>query len=202
MRCKVTLLLVSLLLLPLTSWAQSHKLLILGDSLSAAYGLKQEQGWVTLLQNAWKTKNIEVIDGAISGDTTDGGLGRLPALLEQTQPSHLLIELGGNDGLQGYPVAKMKTNLGKMIEMAKSQNIVVILQKMRIPTNYGRRYTQQFEKAYDELAAEYAVGLIPFLLEDIALNPELMQRDGIHPKAEAQPQISEYMQQQLSGYFE
>src|SRR5690606_30428659 len=135
--------------------AAQHKLLILGDSLSAAYGLKQEQGWVTLLQNAWKEQNIDVINGAISGDTTDGGLGRLPRLLQQTQPSHLLIELGGNDGLQGYPINNMKKNLAAMIELAQQQDVEVFLQQMRIPTNYGPRYTRQFEQSYVELAKQY-----------------------------------------------
>ncbi|WP_416305343.1 arylesterase [Neptunicella sp. SCSIO 80796] len=201
MRRKVLFLLLPLFFFSAQLLAAQYKLLVLGDSLSAAYGLKQEQGWVTLLQNAWKQQNIDVVNGAISGDTTDGGLGRLPRLLQQTQPTHLLIELGGNDGLQGYPVNNMKKNLAAMIELAQKQGVDVFLQQMRIPTNYGARYTSMFEQSYVDLAEQYQVPLIPFLLENIALNPELMQRDSIHPKAEAQPKISEFMREQLEPYI-
>lgn len=179
-----------------------HRLLVLGDSLSAGYGLRQEQSWVSLLQNAWQNKDIVVINAAISGETTDGGLSRLPRLLESHAPSHLLIELGGNDGLQGHPVAKMKSNIEKMIHLAHGKDIKVILQQMQIPTNYGRRYNQMFSGMYQELAQQYNIPLIPFFLRDIALNDSMMQRDGIHPTAEAQPLISEFMAQQLLPFFE
>ena len=174
------------------------KLLVVGDSLSAAYGLKQEQGWVSLLQNAWSEKNIAVINAAISGETTDGGLARLPKLLTQHQPSHMLLELGGNDGLQGHNVKKMRDNLAQMIELAKAANVQVLLQEMRIPTNYGRRYNQMFTESYELLAEQYQIPLVPFFLEDVALKPELMQPDGIHPALEAQPLIAKFMQQQLT----
>ncbi|MBC3767261.1 arylesterase [Neptunicella marina] len=177
--------------------AQQQKLLVLGDSLSAGYGVTQEQAWVTLLQNAWKSDNIQVVNAAISGDTTAGGLARLPALLKQEKPSHLLLELGGNDGLQGYPVAEMKSNLASMIELARTQNVKVILQQMQIPTNYGKRYTQMFMAVYPELAEQYDVPLLPFLLQEVALNPDLMQKDGIHPNAKAQPMILKFMQTHL-----
>lgn len=179
--------------------AKEHKLLILGDSLSAAYGLKQDQGWVTLLQNAWKDKGVEVINGAISGETTDGGLARLPRLLEQHNPHFLLIELGGNDGLQGHPVSKMQNNIATMIELGKKSGAKVFLQEIQIPTNYGRRYNQMFTGSFKSLASEHQIPLIPFFLEDIALKPELMQNDGIHPNLEAQPLISEFMQKQLKA---
>lgn len=197
MRFKVRFLVLPLLIISTQLAAAQHKLLILGDSLSAAYGLKQEQGWVTLLQNAWKGHNIEVVNAAISGDTTDGGLGRLPNLLAQTQPTHLLIELGGNDGLQGYPISNMKSNLAAMIELAQQQHIKVFLQQMRIPTNYGARYSTLFEQSYAELAEQYQIPLIPFLLQEVALDPALMQRDSIHPNQKAQAKISEFMRQQL-----
>jgi len=174
------------------------KLLVVGDSLSAAYGLKQEQGWVSLLQNAWSEKNIAVINAAISGETTDGGLARLPKLLTQHQPSHMLLELGGNDGLQGHNVKKMRDNLAQMIELAKAANVQVLLQEMRIPTNYGRRYNRMFTESYELLAEQYQIPLVPFFLEDVALKPELMQPDGIHPALEAQPLIAKFMQQQLT----
>nr|WP_232848530.1 arylesterase [Bowmanella yangjiangensis] len=181
--------------------AAQVKLLVLGDSLSAAYGMKQEQGWVSLLQNSWQSKGIDVINAAISGETTDGGLARLPRLLEQHQPSHLLIELGGNDGLRGYPVDKFKANIEAMIALARQEQVVVLLQQMQIPTNYGRRYTQMFTDSYSQLAEAHDVPLLPFLLEDVALNPELMQKDRIHPNEEAQPLIAEFMRKQLEPFL-
>ncbi|MCU7555278.1 arylesterase [Alteromonas sp. ASW11-19] len=173
----------------------AYRLLVLGDSLSAAYGLKQHQGWVSLLQNIWRDDKvpIDVVNAAISGETTDGGLARLPRLLEQHNPSHVLIELGGNDGLQGHPVDKLKANLTQMITLAKASDATVLLQDMQIPTNYGKRYTDMFSQAFDDVAAEQNVVLVPFFLESIALDPSLMQRDKIHPNADAQPQIAEWM---------
>ncbi len=193
------------LLIPIL-WVSDHsiahanaqnKLLILGDSLSAAYGLKQDEGWVSLLQDAFVEKNIQVVNAAISGETTDGGLARLPRLLEQHEPTHLLIELGGNDGLQGHPINKIRSNITTMIEMAQQRDITVYLQQMRIPTNYGRRYTSMFTDSYSELAEQHDIPLIPFFMDDIALDKSLMLPDGIHPALEAQPLIAEFMQNQL-----
>lgn len=191
-----------IILIPLLAYsdhlyAKQVKLLILGDSLSAAYGLKQEQGWVSLLQNAWQEQGINVVNAAISGETTDGGLSRLPRLLEQHSPTHLLIELGGNDGLQGHSIKKMRMNLASMIEQAKQQDIVVLLQAMEIPTNYGRRYNQMFTETYSQLASQYDIPLVPFLLTDVALDPTMMQNDGIHPNLQAQPLIAQYMSEKL-----
>lgn len=182
---------------------EEHKLLIVGDSLSAAYGLTQQQGWVYLLQNAWSNENksITVINGAISGDTTDGGLARLPRLLDLHKPTHLLIELGGNDALQGHNPKKIKANIEKMVQLAQNNNVEVMLQEMQIPTNYGRRYTQMFMKVFTDIAAENNIPLIPFFLEDIALNKDLMQNDGIHPTAEAQPMITELLKPQLEVHI-
>ncbi|WP_343844751.1 arylesterase [Bowmanella denitrificans] len=194
---KVILIVIPLLCFSDQLKAAQVKLLVLGDSLSAAYGMKQEQGWVSLLQNSWQDKGITVVNAAISGETTDGGLARLPRLLEQHQPSHLLIELGGNDGLRGYPVDKFKNNISAMIELARQNGVSVLLQQMQIPTNYGRRYTKMFTDSYNELADNHQVPLLPFLLQDIALKPELMQKDRIHPNAEAQPLIAEFMRKQL-----
>lgn len=180
------------------SKAEQIRLLVLGDSLSAAYGLKQEQGWVKLLQDALQDQGVTIINAAVSGETTDGGLARLPRLLEQHQPSHLLIELGGNDGLRGYPINKLKANIGSMIELAQAQNVVVLLQQMQIPTNYGKRYTSLFADSYKHLAETYDVPLLPFLLEEVALDPALMQPDRIHPNLDAQPRIADFMQRQLT----
>jgi acyl-CoA thioesterase-1 len=179
--------------------AKQTKLLILGDSLSAAYGLNQEQGWVSLLQDAWKDKGITVINAAISGETTDGALARLPRLLNQHQPSHIFVELGGNDGLQGHPVKKMKENLKKIILLSQESDIEVLLQQMQIPTNYGKRYTRMFTDTYQTLANELNVELIPFFLQNIALDKSLMQNDGIHPNAIAQPIIAKDMQTRLEA---
>ena len=176
------------------------KLLILGDSLSAGYGLLQAQSWVSLLQNIWLDENrkVEVINAAISGETSDGGLARLPRLLDQHAPTHVLIELGGNDGLQGHNVTKLQENLSKMIELVKAEGAEVYLQDMEIPTNYGRRYNQLFGNSFDTVAARQNVTLVPFFMQDIALNDELMQRDGIHPNEKGQPLIAEFMHGQLT----
>jgi len=191
------LFLIPLLLISDQLQAKETKLLILGDSLSAAYGLKQEQGWVSLLQDAWQDQGISIINAAISGETTDGALARLPRLLEQHSPTHIFVELGGNDGLQGHPVTKMRDNLKKIIQLSQSSEVQVILQQMQIPTNYGKRYTQMFTNTFTDLATEYQLTLLPFFLENIALDKSLMQRDGIHPTAEAQIIIAKDMQKTL-----
>lgn len=188
---------IPLLLISDQLLAKETKLLILGDSLSAAYGLKQEQGWVSLLQDAWQDQGIKVINAAISGETTDGALARLPRLLNQNNPTHIFIELGGNDGLQGHPVKKMRENLEKIIQLSQKNEVKVILQQMQIPTNYGKRYTQMFTDTYTNLATKYELTLLPFFLENIALDKNLMQRDGIHPTAEAQIMIAKDMQKTL-----
>lgn len=198
-----------LLLIPTSAYSDQHsdaapahsaKLLVLGDSLSAAYGLKQQQGWVSLLQNKWHNEQIpiEIVNAAVSGETTDGGLARLPRLLEQHSPTHVLLELGGNDGLQGHSINKVKTNLSAMVELAQNAGAEVYIQEMQIPTNYGRRYTQMFTSSFDEIASQYGIEKIPFFLEDIALNPELMQNDGIHPNLKAQPMIADFMYNALT----
>jgi acyl-CoA thioesterase-1 len=191
------LIFIPLLLISDQLQAKETKLLILGDSLSAAYGLKQEQGWVSLLQDAWQDQAINIVNAAISGETTDGALARLPRLLEQHQPTYIYIELGGNDGLQGHPVNKMRDNLQKIIQLSQKSEVKVILQQMQIPTNYGKRYTQMFSNTYVDLATKHDLTLLPFFLENIALDKSLMQRDGIHPTAEAQIIIAKEMQKTL-----
>ena len=187
------LIFIPLLLISDQLQAKETKLLILGDSLSAAYGLKQEQGWVSLLQDAWQDQEINIVNAAISGETTDRALARLPRLLEQHQPTHIYVELGGNDGLQGHPVNKMRDNL----QLSQKSEVKVILQQMQIPTNYGKRYTQMFSNTYVDLATKHDLVLLPFFLENIALDKSLMQRDGIHPTAEAQIVIAKEMQKAL-----
>lgn len=204
---------VFLLLIPTFAQSDQHdsdekepnaKLLILGDSLSAAYGLRQEEGWVSLLQNTWRNENIpiDIVNAAVSGETTDGGLARLPRLLTQHQPSHVLIELGGNDGLQGHNVKKIRSNLVALVKIAQAADAKVFLQDMQIPTNYGKRYTNMFGESFDRVGEELNVPVIPFFLQNIALDTSLMQRDGIHPNAEAQALIAEFMHRQLMPLFD
>lgn len=170
--------------------AKQDSILIMGDSLSAGYGIKLEDGWVNLLQQDLKKKyQVSVINASVSGETSSGGLSRLPALLGQHKPTIVLIELGGNDGLRGQSIKLMKENLQKMINLSKNINAKVVLAGIQIPTNYGSRYTTQFKQSFEDLANENDVALIPFLLEGIATQKELMQNDGIHPTAAAQPLI-------------
>jgi acyl-CoA thioesterase-1 len=198
-KIKVLVLLTPFLILSDHLWAKESKLLILGDSLSAAYGISQAEGWVSLLQDMWKDESISVVNAAISGETTDGALARLPRLLGQHQPSHIYVELGGNDGLQGHPLTKMQQNLGEIIQLSQNQGVTVILQAMRIPPNYGKRYTDMFNQSYGDLAKEYDISVLPFFIEDLATDSSLMQRDGIHPTAEAQKLIAQDMQKKLAA---
>lgn len=164
-------------------------LLVLGDSISAAYGLSLEQGWVSLLDDELQSagKDVEVVNASISGETTAGGLRRLPALLEAHQPSAVVIELGGNDGLRGYPIDKLRNNLRQMVNLAQESGARVMLLPMEIPPNYGSRYTGLFRESYPAVTKETDSVLGPFLLEAVATDPALMQGDGIHPTADAQP---------------
>ncbi|GIU28210.1 arylesterase [Shewanella schlegeliana] len=166
-------------------------ILILGDSLSASYGMPEDQGWVQLLRE--KMPEHSIINGSVSGETSAGGLRRLPALLDSTQPKLLLVELGGNDGLRGFPPKQLKNNLTKIIELAKEQEVKVLLSEIMVPPNYGPRYASQISSVYKELATEHEVTLMPFFMEQIAIDPSLMQRDGIHPNQKAQPAIAEFM---------
>ncbi len=173
--------------------------LVLGDSLSAAYNLEQDQGWVNLLQNMLHEKGVHInlINAAISGETTDGGVARLPRLLTQHMPDIVYIELGGNDGLQGHPIKKLRDNLSTLITTSLDYDARVILQSIQIPTNYGRRYNNMFTESFAKVASKHNIALVPFFLADIALQSELMMRDGIHPNAKGQQQIAEFMYQEF-----
>jgi acyl-CoA thioesterase-1 len=186
---------VLILVLPLTAGAASAdartKILVMGDSISAAYGIQREAGWVALLderlgelESPW-----QVVNASISGETTSGGLARLPTALATHDPGIVIIELGGNDGLRGYPVARIRDNLDRLVALSKDQSRTVLLLGMQIPPNYGPRYTTAFSSMYQDIAAQRDVALVPFLLEKVALTPTLMQNDGVHPTAEAQPQL-------------
>lgn len=165
--------------------------LVLGDSISAGYGIEQELGWVNLLNERLlrQTTVYQVKNLSISGETTIGGLTRLPQALERYQPDIVIIELGGNDGLRGYPISKIRSNLNKLVVTSLQADARVLLVGMMLPPNYGKRYADAFYRTFSEIAATHNVPLLPFLLDGIAANTALMQRDGIHPKAEAQPMI-------------
>jgi acyl-CoA thioesterase I len=182
---------VALVLFATCAHSASKSLLVLGDSLSAEYGLPRGTGWVHLLQQQMKKDDVDVavINASISGETTSGGNARLPALLAQYHPSVVLIELGANDGLRGLPLNAAKANLRNMITDSKKAGAKVMLVGMRIPPNYGRDYTEKFAALYSKLAQETNAALVPFLLEGVAGKPELFQNDRLHPIAAAQPII-------------
>ena len=167
-------------------------LLVLGDSLSAEYGLKRGSGWVALLENKLSAENIQarVINASISGDTTSGGRSRLPALLAQHRPTHLIIELGANDALRGLPLDSTRENLTQMVSTARSAGIEVLLVGMQVPPNYGQDYSTRFFAVFASLAKSQKVALVPFLLKNVADAPDslrLFQADRIHPREEAHP---------------
>ncbi len=163
--------------------------LVLGDSISANYGMRPDQGWVALASRQRDLQGLHWVNASVSGETSGGGLRRLPDLLQRHQPDIVVIELGGNDGLRGYPTAKIRDNLSGIVVAAQAQGAVALLLGMRIPPNYGPRYTRDFEATYRKAAATGNIDLVPFFLQDVATNPELMQADGIHPNAEAQPRL-------------
>ncbi|MFM5753880.1 arylesterase [Aeromonas veronii] len=173
------------------SSAQAQTLLVLGDSLSAGYQMQVEQSWPALLNQKWQEEGGKhtLLNASISGETTQGALARLPALLKVHKPDWLLIELGGNDGLRGFAPTITRQNLASMIALAKEQQTRVVLTQIQLPRNYGARYLRQFEQIFPELAQANDLPLLPFFMDDIALRPELMMNDGIHPTPAAQPQI-------------
>ena len=173
------------------SSAQAQTLLVLGDSLSAGYQMQAEQSWPALLNEKWQQQGGEhrLINASISGETTQGGLARLPTLLAEHKPDWVLIELGANDGLRGFAPAITRANLTKMVELAKASQAKTVLTQIQLPRNYGARYLQQFEQIFPELAQANDLPLMPFFIDDIVLRPELMMNDGLHPTAAAQPQI-------------
>ena len=163
-----------------------------GDSISAGYGLPRvEQGWVALLQAKLKKEGYgyEVVNASVSGETTAGGLARLPRALSLHHPAIVILELGGNDGLRALPIAPMRANLSRMIELSTAAGAKVLVVGIRVPPNYGPEYTAQFGKAYTDVAQKEHAALVPFVLDGVALSPGLMQEDGIHPNAEGQPRL-------------
>ncbi len=174
-----------------SAYSAPKTVLVLGDSLSAEYGLARGAGWVALLERKLKAEKIDarIVNASISGETTSGGRARLPALLDQHKPQVVVIELGANDGLRGLPVAAAEANLRQMATMSQKQDAKVMLIGMRMPPNYGRAYTERFFSMYENLAKEVKAPLVPFMLEGVADKPALFQADRLHPNAQAHPII-------------
>jgi acyl-CoA thioesterase-1 len=174
--------------------ADAPVILVFGDSISAGYGLPRvDQGWVALLQAKLKAQGYgyEVVNASVSGETTEGGLARLPRALSLHHPQIVILELGGNDGLRALPAAGMRANLARMIDLSTAADAKLLLLGMRIPPNYGPAYSEQFSAAYADLARAKGVSSIPFLMDGVALNAALMQADGIHPNPAGQPRLLE-----------
>lgn len=167
----------------------SPTVLIFGDSLSAGFGIDVDQSWATLLQQRLEDQGYEhrVVNASISGETTEGGAARIDSAIDTFSPDLIILELGGNDGLRGFPPARIKGNLETIARRARDSGAAVVLLGIRIPTNYGARYTQAFEAVYAEVATELGIKWIEFFMEGVALNDDLLQEDRIHPNVEAQP---------------
>jgi acyl-CoA thioesterase-1 len=189
-----------LLILSLPVWALAAPIiLVYGDSLSAAYGIPRDQGWVELLQRRLNEQGYShrVANASVSGETTSGGLSRLDATLQETRPDLVIIELGANDGLRGLPVADMKRNLVSMIKAAHRQQAEVMLLGMRIPPNYGPVYTREFTNTFQQVASEYKLPLVPFFLDGVAGQRDLILDDGLHPSAAAQGKLLDNVWEEL-----
>ena len=184
--------------------ADTYTAMVVGDSISAAYGLREDQGWVALAEQQLNDEGFEVefVNASISGDTTIGGLRRLPAALERFEPDLLIIELGGNDGLRGYPPNDMQKNLEDMAALAQESGTRVLILGMMIPSNYGQAYLKKFAQAFVDAAESTESDFLPFLLEPIAQDRSYFQSDGIHPTAEAQPLLVEHVMPNLLEILE
>lgn len=179
-------------------------MVVLGDSLSAGYGISEAESWVSLIQDNWQQNHpqFELINASISGETTEGGLRRVTGIIEQHQPNWVFIELGGNDGLRGFQISEITSNLNQIISTLNENDINVALSAVEIPPNFGPRYTEMFRTVYRDIASSRNVTLIPFFMLEIATNSEWMQNDGIHPNLEAQPHIADIMEPQLRALLQ
>ncbi|HEX6834292.1 MAG TPA: arylesterase [Rudaea sp.] len=186
-------LILSLFLLLSTALASAAErpILVLGDSLSAAYRIPPESGWVALLDARLKAQHHarEIVNASISGETTSGGLARLPALLSQHKPDLVLVELGANDALRGLPVEQIRANLDRILTACRDAGAKIVLVGIEIPLNYGAPYRDALRAMYRDVARQFNVPLVPFLLDGVALDPALMQDDGLHPRAEGEPKV-------------
>ena len=174
---------------------QAKSIVVLGDSISASFGFEVQHGWVALLEQKLKSSHPDytMINASISGDTTAGGLARLPLLLKQYQPEIILLELGANDGLRGMSLKAMQKNLSAIIKQSQKSGARVLLLSMRIPSNYGKRYTDMFYNSYQKIAKKQNIPVVPFILEGVALDKSQMQQDGLHPNEKAQPIIANHI---------
>ena len=184
--------------------ADFRTLLIYGDSISAGYGMESDKQWAENLKLIFNEKNldIEIVNRSVSGETTGGGLSRIKPILEKLQPKYLLLELGGNDALRGYPPSRILNNLKAIIEIAKENQVKVFWMQIKILPNYGKRYQEQCESIFPKVAKENDIILLPFMLNDIALDKSLMLPDGIHPNSDAQPLIAEYVFKSLEPHLQ
>ena len=178
-------------------------LLIYGDSISAGYGISKEKQWSEVLKTVFSKEGIdvEILNTSVSGETTGGGLARIDRTLDELKPTYLLLELGGNDALRGYPPKKIYKNLKQIIEAARIRGIEVFLMQIKILPNYGKRYQSEFESLYSDIANDTGVILIPFMLNEIALNNEFMLNDGIHPNESAQPLMAKFVFDSLKSHL-
>jgi acyl-CoA thioesterase-1 len=195
------LLLCLSVLAPIADAAATQRILVVGDSLSAGYGLERGDGWVALLRQRLARRDVdaEVVNASVSGDTTRGGLARLPAALDQHNPDVVIIELGGNDGLRGVPLSETGNNLSRMVGLARERNARVLLVGVRLPPNYGAAFVARFQEMFHSVAREHDIPLVPKLLAGVAEDPGLMQADGIHPNAAAQPKLLENVWGELAA---
>ena len=178
-------------------------LLVYGDSISAGYGISKEKQWSEVLKTEFSKEgiNVEILNTSVSGETTGGGLARIDRTLDELKPTYLLLELGGNDALRGYPPKKIYKNLQQIIEAARKRGIEVFLMQIKILPNYGKRYQSEFESLYSDIANDTGVILIPFMLNEIALNKEFMLNDGIHPNESAQPLMAKFVFDSLKSHL-
>lgn len=193
---------VSLICAPAVTWGKT--ILVMGDSISAAYGLAESEGWVSLMENELRPDypELQVINASISGETTDGGLQRLPTALQQHEPDLVIIELGGNDGLRGQSLKLMQRNLSTMVNLVKATGAQALLLGMRIPTNYGEYYTERFFNVFGAVALQTQSAIVPFFLEPIATNLDYFLEDGVHPNAQAQPIMLAPVLEQVTALLE
>jgi len=183
--------------------AEEKSLLILGDSISAGYGIEENKNWVFLLQESFKKdgQTLKIKNASVSGDTTKGGLSRIDSAFLNFNPDYVLIELGGNDALRGYSLVSIKNNLEKIILRVKAEGAQAILMQIKIPPNYGKKYSDAFEAIYKKISKQENIPLFPFLLERVALDSNLMQLDGIHPNLEAQAIIAQEVKESFLDLF-
>ncbi|MBU2871492.1 arylesterase [Colwellia sp. E2M01] len=182
----------------------NDKILLIGDSLSAGYGLEQEQAWVQLLQNTYSAnkKEITIINTAISGQTTDNALLKIDSWLDNHQPDYVLIELGGNDGIRGFPVSLIQKHLTELVTKSQRSGAKVALMEIQIPPNLGPRYTKMFTDSYTQVATKTNAYLMPYFMINIAIDPKLMQNDNLHPNAKAQPIIRDFMAIEIDKWLQ